>query len=322
MDRSAMGLLLLLVASSLVFTGIAGMSLFGPQTFTADDNGKNVTVNPGETFWIRLPENPTAGYAWDFKLSDGLTKLSDKYEPADRSGLKVGVGGTHSYEIKAVNNGSQAITAGYRQAANQSSESMETYSLNVNVVNGGPLSGILHLTLPVMAGGVAGLSEQPDSAVKMLIRPGDNGLIMPVLPPAIATQKFSIIQTGTSVPPLAADLNMRNPQEIQLSYTDVPSSDTINAKPGDTIHLALPENPSTGYSWQMTTSDGIGKVSDNYIQGNRGSPARPLVGAGGTHEWTFKVTKQGSQTIAGIYKRPWEGSSQGEKRFTLTVNAV
>ena len=36
MDRSMVGLLLLLAASSLVFTGVAGMSLFGPQTFTAD----------------------------------------------------------------------------------------------------------------------------------------------------------------------------------------------------------------------------------------------------------------------------------------------
>ncbi len=100
-------LLLLLAASSLVFTGVAGMSLFGPQSFTADDNGKSVTVNVGETFWVKLPENPTTGYAWDLMLSDGLTRMSDKYEPADRSGLKVGVGGTHSYEIKAMKNGSQ-----------------------------------------------------------------------------------------------------------------------------------------------------------------------------------------------------------------------
>jgi inhibitor of cysteine peptidase len=141
MDRSAMGLLLLLVASSLVFTGVAGMSLFGPQTFGAGDNGKSVTVNNGETFWIQLPENPTTGYAWDLKLSDGLTKLSDKYEPADRSGMKVGVGGTHSYEIKAMKNGSQIVTGSYRQTGNESSEGLQTYTLNVNVTEGGPLSG-------------------------------------------------------------------------------------------------------------------------------------------------------------------------------------
>jgi inhibitor of cysteine peptidase len=143
MNRSAMSLLLLLAASSLVFPGVAGMSLFGPQTFTAGDNGKTVTVNSGDTFWIRLPENPATGYAWDLKLSDGLTRLSDKYEPSDRSGLNVGVGGTHTYEIKAMKNGSQAISATYRQAANKSSEGTETYTLYVNVSLGNPLSGIL-----------------------------------------------------------------------------------------------------------------------------------------------------------------------------------
>ncbi len=318
-----MCLLLLLVASSLVFTGVAGMSLFGPQTFTADDNGKNVTVNTGETFWIRLPENPTAGYAWDLKLSDGLTKLSDKYEPADRSGLKVGVGGTHSYEIKTLNNGSQMVTGSYRQAANQSSEPMESYTLNIKAAEGGPLSGLLHLTLPVMTGtGAPGQNEQSGSTVKMLIRPDDNRSVMPVLPPSIGTQEFPIIQTGTSVPPLPAARNQRSPQDKQLSYTDVPPADTIDASVGDTINLALPENPSTGYSWQMTTSDGIRQVSDNYIPGNSGSPGRPLVGAGGTHEWTYKVTKPGTQTVSGIYKRPWESTSQGEKTFALTVNAA
>jgi predicted secreted protein len=316
-----MGLLLLLAASSLVFTGVAGMSLFGPQSFTADDNGKTATVNTGETFWIKLPENPTTGYAWDLMLSDGLTKLSDKYEPPDRSGLKVGVGGTHSYEIKAMQNGSQRITGSYRQAGNQSSDGVETYSLNVNVVEGGPLSGILHMTLPIIDKRSVGLSEQPGSDVRMLIRPGDNKSIMPTSIPMMSLQGFPIMRTGTSKPPLLA-VDNGLPQDIELSYKDVPPADTVHAAVGDTIRLSLPENPSTGYSWQMTTSDGIEKIGDNYVQGNAGMPLRPIVGAGGTHEYVYKATKPGAQTISGIYKRPWEGKSEGEKTFTLSVNVI
>jgi inhibitor of cysteine peptidase len=322
MDRSMVCLLLLLAASSLVFTGVAGMSLFGPQSFTADDNGKSVTVNAGETFWVRLPENPTTGYAWDLMLSDGLTRMSDKYEPADRSGLKVGVGGTHSYEIKAVKNGSQAVNGSYRQAGNQSSDGLETYSLNVNVVEGGPLSGILHLTLPVIDKKSTMLSEQPGSAVRMLNRPGDNKSIMPTNIPMMRMQGFPIMQTGTSKPPLPAAPNTGTPKDIQLSYTDVPPADSVVASVGDTIVLSLPENPSTGYSWQMTASDGLGAVSDNYVQGNTGSALHPIVGAGGTHTWTYKVTMPGAQKITGIYKRPWEGKSEGEKSFTLNVNVI
>ncbi len=60
----------------------------------------------------------------------------------------------------------------------------------------------------------------------------------------------------------------------------------------------------------------------NFIQDNSGWPGRDVVGAGGMHEYVYKVTKPGTQTISGIYKRPWEGTSEGEKTFTLTVNAV
>jgi predicted secreted protein len=321
MGRSTMCLLLLLAASSLVLVGVAGMSLFGPSTFTADDNGKTVTVNAGETFWIKLPENPTTGYAWDLVLSDGLTRLSDKYEPADRSGLKVGVGGTHSYEIKAAKNGSRMVSGTYRQAANQSSGGQETYSLNVNVVEGGPLSGILRLTLPVIDNGAKVLSEQPGNTVKMLIRPGDNKSFMPTRPPDMGKSGFPIIQIGTSKPPLPAAI-FNGPQDIQLSYKDVPPADNVNANVGDTIHLSLPANPSTGYSWQMTASDGIEYVSDNFIQDSGRWPGRNVVGAGGMHEYVYKVTKPGAQTISGTYKRPWEGTSEGEKTFTLAVNAV
>jgi inhibitor of cysteine peptidase len=96
----------------------------------------------------------------------------------------------------------------------------------------------------------------------------------------------------------------------------------VVASVGETIVLSLPENPSTGYSWQMTASDGLEAVSDNYVQGNTGSAFRPIVGAGGTHTWTYKVTKPGTQTITGIYKRPWEGTSEGEKTFRLTINVA
>jgi inhibitor of cysteine peptidase len=317
-----MCLLLLLAASSLVLAGVAGMALFGPQTFTADNNGQNVTVNAGNTFQVRLPENPTTGFAWNLSFSDGMTLLQDKYEPADTSGMKVGVGGTHSWDLKAAKTGLQTISGVYRQPWEPTSRGMENFSLNVNVVEGGPLSGLLRLTLPVMTNVAPGSGDPSGSPIKMLIRPGDNISYLPTRPPSMGMPEFPIIQTGTSVPPLAADRNNRAPREIQLRYTDVPPTDTVNANIGEKIRLSLPENPSTGYSWQMTVSDGLELASDNYIQGNTGSSLHPIVGAGGTHEWTYKVTKPGAQTISGIYKRPWEKSSGGEKTFTLAVNVA
>jgi predicted secreted protein len=314
MNRPTLSLLLLLAASSLVLVGIAGMSLLGPQTFTASDNGKNVTVNAGETFWISLPENPTAGYAWDLKLSDGLAKLSDKYEPADRSGMKVGVGGTHSYEIKATKTGLQMVVGNYTQPQNASSGSLANYSLIVNVVQGGPLSGIFRL--PAMIADSGGVTR---GACLDL----NNALSVSELTiPSVAFPAFPVIWAGASAPPLSGDSNGKVSRDIQLSYVDVPPDDTVSASFGDLITLTLPENPSTGYSWQISASDGLEQVSDHYIQGNTGTAARPIVGAGGTHEWVFKVIKPGNQQVTGVYKRPWEATSEGEKRYTLNVNAV
>ena len=155
----------------------------------------------------------------------------------------------------------------------------------------------------------------------MLIRPGDNKSIVPTSIPMMSLQGFPIMQTGTSEPPFPTAVKSR-PQDIQLSYKDVPPGDNVNANVGDTIHLSLPENPSTGYSWQMTASDGIEHVSDNFVRDNSGWPGRQVVGAGGTHEYVYKVIKPGTQTVSAIYKRPWEGTSEGEKTFTLIVNAV
>ncbi len=322
MNKSTVGLLLLLSALPLLLAGIASMGLLSPMTFGADDNGKNVTVSTGETFWVKLPENPTTGYAWDLKLSDGLTKLSDTYEAADRSGMKVGVGGTHAYELKAMKNGTQLITGNYARQGNETAGAMETYSLIVNVEQGGFLSGLFRMPAMLDPGTTDKTMSLPRTGlIKSLIRPDGNKSIMPTKPPVMDIPELQNMPVGTPVPLIPEIRGQRAPQVQQLSYTDVPRTDEIGALVGDTIRLTLPENPSTGYSWQMTWSDGLEKVSDNYVQGNTGTAGHPLVGAPGTHEWVFKVMQPGAQKVTGVYKRPWESSSAGEKTFTLDVNA-
>jgi predicted secreted protein len=319
MNKSTAGLLLLLSALPLLLTGIAGMGLLSPATFSADDNGKTVSVNLGDTFLVKLPENPATGHAWDIKLSDGLTLLSDTYKSADQSGMKVGVGGTHTWEIKATKNGTQTVRGIYRGPGNQSGTSPETYVLTVDVSQGGLLSGLFRM--PAMLDtGTPGKSTLPET-VNMLIRPGDNKSIMPTKPPVMDIPEFRIIPNG-SMPLIPEIRGQRAPQELKLSYTDVPSTDEIGTLVGDTIRLTLPENPSTGYSWQMTWSDGLEKISDNYVQGNTGTAGHPLVGAPGTHEWVFKVTQPEPQKVTGVYKRPWEGSSAGEKTYVLSIDVI
>ncbi|WP_159429237.1 protease inhibitor I42 family protein [Methanohalophilus halophilus] len=90
---------------------------------------------------------------------------------------------------------------------------------------------------------------------------------------------------------------------------------TVNASTGDNFSIRLEENPSTGYQWNLTTSDGIKIVADEFeLPENEG-----VVGEAGFHVWTFRIMDDGNQQIDAIYKRPWENVTGEEETFSLTL---
>lgn len=91
---------------------------------------------------------------------------------------------------------------------------------------------------------------------------------------------------------------------------------TIYVNQTDTITLKLPENPTTGYEWNLTTTPGLRVTNDTYMP----SPTSgKVVGSGGTHIWDMTAVTPGEQKIQGIYKRSWEPVSGNETIFTMTV---
>lgn len=88
-----------------------------------------------------------------------------------------------------------------------------------------------------------------------------------------------------------------------LVLTEEHDGQIVQAAVGDTVEVRLGENPSTGYVWTFTTSDGLESHGDQFI-----APATsaPVVGAPGTRVSTFVVTGPGRQQIVGVYARPWE----------------
>lgn len=91
---------------------------------------------------------------------------------------------------------------------------------------------------------------------------------------------------------------------------------TATLKKGESLRVSLPENPSTGYSWNLSLSDGLYLVSDEYVPDST-SPMR--VGAGGIHTWDIRATGIGAQQITAFYRRPWEVASAPAKTFSLQV---
>jgi inhibitor of cysteine peptidase len=102
----------------------------------------------------------------------------------------------------------------------------------------------------------------------------------------------------------------------QSTYTGSDNGKTITVKTGDTFIVKLDENPTTGYSWNLTAGTGLTVIRDQYTPNSTG-----LVGSGGYHTWTIKAVNNGTYKISGIYKRPWEPATNSDRRFTLTVKA-
>jgi inhibitor of cysteine peptidase len=77
--------------------------------------------------------------------------------------------------------------------------------------------------------------------------------------------------------------------------------DTIAVAEGAEFVIALPANPSTGYSWTAGDDDGdVAFVSSRQLAGG----SQP--GAAGTQELTFRATSAGTSTLHLAYARPFE----------------
>lgn len=82
------------------------------------------------------------------------------------------------------------------------------------------------------------------------------------------------------------------------------------------IQLRLPENPTTGFTWQLSVTPGLVIENESYQPDD---PDSRLVGAGGTHLWILRGVQPGMQTITGIYARPWESATGNQSGFSLNL---
>ena len=111
------------------------------------------------------------------------------------------------------------------------------------------------------------------------------------------------------------------PTPATSSVTAYNASDdnrTVALKNGDSIIVSLDENPSTGYSWNVSATSGLSIRDLGYVdKGTQG-----MVGAGGMHSWAITATGTGDQAFSGIYKRPWEPVYGNETTYLLHITPV
>jgi inhibitor of cysteine peptidase len=90
----------------------------------------------------------------------------------------------------------------------------------------------------------------------------------------------------------------------------------IEVAPGSRVLLRLPENPSTGYRWELEPLEGdaLKRQADTYQP-----PATLAPGAGGVRVFDFLARSPGNVVLRLRLRRPWEPAGAAAETFEVTV---
>ncbi len=105
---------------------------------------------------------------------------------------------------------------------------------------------------------------------------------------------------------------------LPLIITQNDDGSRVTCPVGGIVELHLEENPTTGFRWSFEErGPGLAVEYDEFNMA--GTPLVP--GAGGVHEWKFRVTVPGSHTLRLCLKQEWEEESAANRRFTVDIVA-
>lgn len=89
----------------------------------------------------------------------------------------------------------------------------------------------------------------------------------------------------------------------------------IELQLGQTAEICLPENPMTGFRWEVEESgEPICRLVRDVFE-----PPSGLPGQGGRHRWDVQAARIGTTRIELVYRRPWEGRGTGARTFSLQI---
>ena len=94
--------------------------------------------------------------------------------------------------------------------------------------------------------------------------------------------------------------NVHGQHEYSLEQT---CPTLLNLKVGEVLVFRAPENPSTGYQWQLLQPLKLFKAQQGY---SSTAKQKSVVGAGGEKTFYFKADQPGEELIQLAYIRAWE----------------
>jgi inhibitor of cysteine peptidase len=99
-----------------------------------------------------------------------------------------------------------------------------------------------------------------------------------------------------------------------LQFTASQTGELAKLRKGESLEISLPENPSTGFRWNITaTGEPVCTMtSEEFYPGAR-------VGGQGNHSWRFQTVQGGKSEIRLVLRRSWETPGEPAQSFTLLV---
>jgi inhibitor of cysteine peptidase len=101
-----------------------------------------------------------------------------------------------------------------------------------------------------------------------------------------------------------------------LMLTMADGDKVIEAGAADEIVVRLPENPTTGYRWQIDRIDGVVEPSGDSYQAD---PTMQF-GSGGIREFRFRRTAPGTARLSLKHWQAWEGDRSVDERFSISLS--
>lgn len=89
-----------------------------------------------------------------------------------------------------------------------------------------------------------------------------------------------------------------------------------NMKVGEVLIFNAPENPSTGYQWQLLQPLKIFKTEETYLQNHADEK---VVGVAGTKTFRFTAEKPGQDYIQLVHVRAWESSKEPDQKWLCRI---
>jgi inhibitor of cysteine peptidase len=96
------------------------------------------------------------------------------------------------------------------------------------------------------------------------------------------------------------------------------TSSPVSVTAGQEFLIAIPGNPTTGYSWTGKSSNGTVTVWGSAYQGPSAG-ANQRMGAGGQQIFVCKANNPGTAQITFSYARPWQKGVKPARTMTFTV---